>query len=444
MQIPQYIKEILNIINKYGKAYVVGGCVRDSLLGLKPNDWDITTDRLPSEIKEIFKNYKIINNNGEKHGTITIMYQDKQVEITTFREDDRYLDGRHPSSVSFTRTLESDLARRDFTINALAYNPEVGLVDLYDGQSDLKKGIIRTVREAEKRFGEDYLRILRGVRFVSKLGFKMEEETKSASFKLADNILKYISGERIREELKGILLGKNVLNALLDYHEIIFSIIPELKPCYNFNQNNPYHIHDVYTHICYVTSYTKPDFTCRLAALLHDIGKPNCYTEEIKEGRLWGHFYGHPQESYNIAKVICDRLKLSNYEKERVLYLILEHDTPIEVNTRLLRRLIMRTPNEDKDLLYDLLDLKQADLKDHINLKPLDIVNINSKIEEIYQNKLALKITDLAINGSDLINLGYKGKEIGLALKMLLEAVVDEKVLNNRNDLLEYLKNIKG
>lgn len=444
IKVPIYVKEILNIINKYGEAYVVGGCVRDSLLGLTPNDWDITTDRTPQEIKEIFKDYKIFNKNGEKHGTVTILYKDKQIEITTYREDKNYLDGRHPSEVSFTRTLKSDLARRDFTINALAYNEIEGLVDLYGGVCDLKNGLIKTVGDPYKRFSEDYLRILRGVRFASKLGFKMEKETFIASNNLANKILNYISGERIREELKGILLGNNVLDALIRFHNIIFAIIPELKICYKFNQNNPYHIHDVYTHLCYVTSYTKKDFTTRLAALLHDIGKPNTYTYEYRQGRIWGHFYGHPEMSYQISKPILERLKLSTQEETEILFLIKEHDSEINPNKRVIKRLIMRTPNEDKLLLYKLLDLKTADRLDHINIPNLDIVKINDIINTIYLNKEALKITDLDINGNDLIKLGYRGKEIGDMLSSLLELVIDDKLENKHDVLIKYINKLKG
>lgn len=443
IKIPIYVKEILNIINKYGEGYIVGGCVRDSLLGLTPNDWDITTDRMPEEIKEIFKDYKIFNKNGEKHGTVTILYKGKQIEITTYREDKNYLDGRHPSEVSFTRTLKDDLARRDFTINALAYNEITGLVDLYGGVCDLKNGLIKTVGDPYKRFSEDYLRILRGVRFASKLGFKMEKETFVASNNLANKILNYISGERIREELKGILLGNNVLDALIRFHNIIFSIIPELKICYKFNQNNPYHIHDVYTHLCYVTSYTKKDFTTRLAALLHDIGKPNTYTYEYKQGRIWGHFYGHPEMSYQIAKPILDRLKLSTLEKEEVMFLIKEHDSEINPNKRVIKRLIMRTPNEDKLLIYKLLDLKTADRLDHINIPNLDIIKINEMINTIYLNKEALKITDLDINGNDLIKLGYRGKKIGDMLSCLLELVIDDKLENKHDVLIKYINKLK-
>lgn len=440
INLPAYIKEILNILNQKGEAFVVGGCVRDYLLGLTPHDWDITTDRLPEEVKEIFKDYKIINNNGEKHGTVTIIYKNKQVEITTYRIDKDYLDGRHPSTVSFSRSLSNDLARRDFTINALAYNEEKGLVDLYGGLNDLKNGLIKTVRTAEQRFLEDYLRILRGVRFVSKLGFKMETKTYEASVKLAPNILKYISGERVREELKGLLLGKNVLNTLLNYQEIIFAVIPELRPCYKFKQNNPHHKHDVYTHICYVTSYTKPYFTLRLSALLHDIAKPMCYTEEIKGSGVIGHFYGHAEKGVNIVSNICDRLKLSNIEKEEVLYLVKEHDSVILPNKKVLKRLLIRTPSNNIDLIYKLLDLKKADNKDHLMINELNEKEIIKVLDSIIKEKDAIKVTDLAIKGKDLIELGFKGKDIGLMLNKLLDLVIEEKLNNNKEELITYVK----
>ncbi len=440
IKIPQYIKEILAILNSYGEAYVVGGCVRDSLLNLTPNDWDITTDRTPEEIKEIFKDYKIINKNGEKHGTITIFFKRRQIEITTYREDKNYLDGRHPSEVTFTRTLKNDLARRDFTINAMAYNEKIGLVDLFGGITDLKNKLIKTVGDPYKRFSEDYLRIIRGLRFVSKLGFNMEEYTLKASLDLAPKILKYISGERIREELKGILLGYNVFNTLINYKDIIANFIPELKPCFGFNQNNPYHAHDVYCHICYVVSYTKPDFISRLAALLHDIGKPQAYSEEIKDGKIRGHFYNHADISLSISRIIANRLKLSNEEKSKLYYLVKEHDSLIEPNKRLIKRLIIRTPNESKELLFQLLDLKQADQNDHLNVKPLRIKEIVEIINEIYEDNEALKISDLKINGNDLMKLGYQGKEIGQNLKELFNAVLNEEVANDYDELVNYLR----
>ncbi len=438
--LPDYVKEALQLIKSQGgEAYVVGGCVRDSLLGFNPSDWDITTDRLPSEIKAIFANYKIINNNGEKHGTVTVRLANHDIEITTYRQDASYLDGRHPSQVNFTRSLAADLARRDFTINALAYNEEEGLVDLYGGQADLAKQLIKTVGDPYKRFSEDYLRILRGVRFASKLGFKMEEKTFIASQKLAAKITEHVSGERIRTELEGILLGPNVLKSLLRYHTIICAIIPELKACYRFKQNNPYHVHDVYTHIAYVVSYTKPDFTLRLSALLHDIGKPQTYTYEYKQNRIWGHFYNHPQVSYTLAQGVCERLKLSNKEKEEVLYLVLNHDIPLEANKILIKQVLQKVPGQNFALFYKLLDLKLADRQDHINIPPLDIIGIKDIVDEIKQNKEALKVSDLALKGTDLIELGYTGKQIGSVLASLLEAVVEEKVNNDRTSLLNYL-----
>ncbi len=443
IKIPEYIEDILNIINQYGEAYVVGGCIRDSLLGYTPHDWDITTDRLPEEIKEIFKDYKIIDNNGIKHGTVTILYKRKLVEITTYRVETNYSDGRHPDDVAFTRNLANDLARRDFTINALAYNNKSGLIDLYGGIEDLNNKIIRTVGNPEDRFKEDYLRILRGVRFVSKLNFNMEKSTFDASLKLSPNILKYISGERIREELKGILLGPNVLNTLLEYHDIIFSIIPELKECYKFEQNNIHHMHDVYTHICYVVSYTKPIFETRLAALLHDIGKPKAYTEEIRDGKIIGHFYDHQIISTDMGRVICNRVKLSNEEKRKVLYLVLEHDSPIGDSKRQLKSLIMRTPEESKELVYMLIDLKMADNKDHSIKRDIDFEEIKKEIEQIFIAQEALKITDLKINGLDLINSGYSGSEIGNKLKEVLNLVVDGELKNDRDILLAYINKRK-
>ena len=436
-KLPSYVNLALDILNSKGEAFIVGGCVRDLLLGREPHDYDITTNLKPYEVQELFKDYKQFNNNGLSHGTVTVLIDSYPLEITTYRIDGKYSDGRHPSSVDFTDDLKLDLSRRDFTINAMAYNSNLGLIDFFNGISDLKTGIIRTVGDPYKRFNEDYLRILRALRFKGRFKFNIETNTKYSMQLLAPN-LNLISSERINQELHQILISDDILNILLDYKEIIKAIIPEMEKNFDFNQYSKWHFHDVYSHIAYVTSYVKQDFTLRLAALLHDIGKGYCFQEELIDGKLVRHFRGHAEKSCEISRVILNRLRVSNEEKEEILYLILNHDYPLE-SDKSIKKLILKTKDRSLDLILKLIDLKEADHKDHL-INSYDIDNLRNRVIYIYNSLDALTIKDLKINGNDLINLGIKGPKIGFYLNECFNKVFNNELQNDHKILLEYIK----
>lgn len=441
INLPQYIKKAISVIKENNKeAYVVGGCVRDSILGKIPYDWDITTNMVPEEIKQAFSKYKIVDRNGEKHGTVAIMIDENIIEITTYRSDLDYLDGRHPWKIEFVTSLETDLVRRDFTINALAYNDEEGLIDLTGGIKDIDEKRIKCIGKAVDRFNEDYLRILRALRFSSTLGFELDEETTSAIHMLKEK-LKTISSERIKKELEGILTGKDIFRVLCEFKDVFGIIIPELVKCFNFDQKSKYHRHDVYMHTCYVVSNTKPDFITRMAALLHDIGKPTSYTEEFVEGMVRRHFYGHAEASCNLSKVILKRLKFSNEEIFELLYLIKHHDVKLTADKKMIRRQMSKTPENSLQLFCYLLDLKQADRKDHINYdEEIDFEEIKRLAFEIKEENECLSIKDLDVDGNDMMKIGIHGKKIKEALNNLLQLVIEEEIENKKDKLLVKAK----
>lgn len=438
INIPKNIKLALEIIQTKGEAYIVGGCVRDSLLGKKPNDYDITTNLLPSEIIELFKNYKIINNNGLKHGTVSVIINHEIIEITTFRTEGNYLDGRHPSSVNFTRNLKEDLLRRDFTINAMAYNENEGLIDYYDGISDLNKKIIRTVRDPYLRFEEDYLRILRALRFKVKLNFEIEEETKKAMLVNSNNLSK-ISNERIFSELSTIMLADNIDKLIIEFLPIFLFIFPELEITIDFDQKSKWHTKTLFNHLLSVCNNTPKDLALRLAALFHDIGKATCYTEEIVDNKVVRHFIHHNEESKIITKKILELLKVPNSLKDEVLFLVLYHDYNISSEKSIKR--ILNEIKDDNKLIYfeKLLLLKKADYSDHAIYEEINYDDYLKLAEDIISNSKLLKITDLAINGYDLINLGYKGSKIKETLNKVLEEVNYNNLENKKEILLSFI-----
>lgn len=428
--------EIIQLNN--GLGYVVGGCVRDFLLGAFAHDYDITTSLLPEETENAFKDYKRIDNNGKNHGTITVVIDKEVIEITTFRNDVN-CDGRH-AAVRFSKSLSDDVRRRDFTINALAYNNAEGVIDLVGGIKDLEKKIIRTVGNPEDRFKEDYLRILRALRFSSRLSFKIEDETKKAIFNNYKNLDK-LSKERVLSELNGILVGENVLNILLEYKEVFCFLINELTDMVSFDHMSIYHRHDVYTHTAYVVSYTKPDFETRLAGLLHDIGKPNC---AVLGADGYRHYPNHPLESYRLAKTILKKLGVSNKVYNNVLYLVLYHDETIKENVVDVKRILSLTPGNSFELFSKLIDLKKADYKDHINLDRLDIPNLDNIYNiarNIIETNNPYRISDLAINGTDLMDMGINGIDVRYSLEFLIEEVILNRVSNNKEDLIKHLIN---
>lgn len=429
----KYISDKL-IANGF-KAYLVGGAVRDFLLKKKCHDLDIATSALPEQICSVFsKEKKVLS--GLKHGTVGVICFGKIYEVTTFRKDNEYLDHRRPSSVEFVSDLKEDLARRDFTVNALAYSEKEGIIDYFGGTRDLKNKTIRCVNDPSKRFKEDALRILRAMRFSSQLSFKVDFKTEQAVFNDKE-LLKSISAERITEELYKILTGNNVYEVLTKFREVIAVIIPEIVPCFDFEQRSVFHSLTVYEHIAKSVEMARRDKTIRLALLLHDIGKPNCFTLDEK-GR--GHFYGHPKVSVEIAKPVLKRLKVDKETYFTVLKLIERHDEVLPENAIAVKTALRELGDKKFGML---LSLQEADTKAHskkairIRLKHLnEIKRIYSLIKSENQ---CYSLKMLAVNGDDLNAIGISGKQTGETLNFLLDAVINEKVKNIKEDLINFL-----
>lgn len=431
IKLPETIKFVLCKLEKNGfSAYAVGGAVRDYILGNPANDWDVTTSALPDETEKVFSGFKVLKT-GIKHGTVTVIANGCPVEITTFRKESGYTDNRHPDNVEFVSDLAEDLKRRDFTVNSLAYNEKEGLIDLYGGLSDLKNEIIRTVGDPRERFSEDALRILRAVRFSSKLGFTIEEKTYAAAKELKEN-LKNVSAERIFSEFTKTLCGKNVKNALLFYHEIITEIIPEMKPCVGFEQHSKWHLYDVYEHIVRSVEYIRPTAELRLTMFFHDIGKPDCFFTRDGEG----HFYGHPEVSAEKTDKILRRLKAPTAFREEVVFLVKNHDVRLsdsEIKNR-------KKLNEiGKERFFLLLDVKKADNAAQgtalAEKEGKEIDKIRAIAEKIIENGEVYDIKQLKISGEDLIKTGFSGKEIGEEMEKLLNACMENNLGNDEESL---------
>jgi len=436
--------ELLKKLNKAGfEAYYVGGCVRDMLMNRTPHDIDITTNALPEEIMDVFSDFHVTPT-GIKHGTVTVMHSGIPYEITTYRIDGEYTDMRRPDSVRFTSSLEEDLIRRDFTMNAIAMNYEGGITDPFGGARDIENGIIRCAGEPEKRFTEDALRILRCVRFASKLGFDVEPMTAEAVHRLKGG-LDFVARERVREELDGIICGEACVQAMLEFSDVIVQIIPEFQPCIGFQQHSPYHCYDVWEHTVRAVSgapCTSP--LLRRTMLFHDIGKPQSF---VLDDEGYGHFYGHPGVSLTIAENVLTRLKYSNVVRDEVLTLVKYHDYPIvPVEDGVEDKYLLRSLRKfGESTLKNLLKLKRADnLAKGVNVKGrLDTIDImERRLDQLIAQKPCFCLKDLALNGNDLIALGLNGKQIGEALNSLLDAVVDGRVENDREALIKYFKNI--
>ena len=434
IRMPLGARTIINTLWSKGfEAYLVGGCVRDSFRDVYPKDWDICTNARPEKVKRCLEDYRIFDT-GIKHGTVTVVVYGEPYEVTTYRVDGKYTDHRHPDSVSFTASLEEDLARRDFTINAMAYSELTGLIDPFGGLEDVNSRFIRCVGDADKRFEEDPLRILRAMRFSSVLGFIIEEET-SLAMSRNKKKLDYVSKERIRDELCKMLMGEHALEVLYHFFDIVFHILPEMRPCYGFAQNNPYHTYTIYGHILHaVDAYKGNDLTVRLALLLHDIGKPNCYTEDEKGG----HFKGHAPVSRDIAEQILDRLKFDNQTKHDVLELVLFHDAEIKATPRVVRKWLNRIGEKQFNRL---LDVRRADIKAHAPGTQYDrldeCVKVKLLTEDIIEQRQCFSLKDLKINGDDIINMGVlEGKEVGDILKYLLDEVIEGNIPNKHHMLM--------
>lgn len=435
--LPDSVRQIISRLEDKGfKAYAVGGAVRDSLSGKTPQDWDVATSALPEKIIEIFNDYTVIPT-GLKHGTVTVRIEGENFEITTFRSDGDYVDCRHPSRVDFVSDITQDLRRRDFTVNAMAYNEKDGLIDLYGGLDDIKGGILRAVGDACERFEEDALRILRCLRFVSSTGFSVEEKTLKAMREKA-NLLKNVSAERVFAELDKILLGEHVQKALTVCPEVIFIVIPELERCYGFLQHSKWHLYDVYKHTVIATASVSADRNLRWCMLLHDIGKPDKF---FLDDKGQGHFYGHPELSEKMALKVFKRLKAPNDLTKKVCELIKYHDRPFAIDRKKLKRDLSKF---GKELTLGLLQVKIADNNGQgtqIALAESDnVLKVKEIVLDVINSGECYTLKDLEIDGKDVERFGFKGKQVGEVLSAVLSDVLSDNLPNERQRLLQSLE----
>lgn len=439
IKLPSFAEKVIERLEQAGfEAYAVGGCVRNPLMGLPSSDCDITASALPSETKEIFSDMRVVET-GLKHGTVTVISEDGEAEITTFRTETGYNDFRHPDNVTFTRNINDDLARRDFTVNAVAYSPNKGIVDLYGGIDDLKNNILRCVGDPEKRFEEDALRIIRGLRFMSVYGFKPEKET-DAAFHTKKELLREISAERINVELCKLLCGKSryLERVLLDYYDVLSVVIPEISACHGFLQHTHYHNRDVWEHIVSSVCSIEPVDYLRLTMLIHDLGKPYCY--QFYNGE--GHFKGHAAVSAEICEKIMSNLRFDNATAKKVLFLVERHDMIIKNDPVLIKKHLSRFGG---DLYLDLIKVHIADDMAKAEIAQGRISEYNDAAQtarQIIAEKDCFSLKNLALNGNDIKEMGYKGKEIGEALDLLLNGVIEGKCVNSPEELRLYLDSI--
>ena len=441
MNINKGAEKIINILEDNGyEAYAVGGCIRDTLMGKIPNDWDITTNCMPDDMIRCFDGYRIIDT-GLKHGTVTVLIDGQGYEVTTYRQDGEYTDNRHPDQVTFVTDLASDLSRRDFTINAMAYNHKRGLVDLFGGKEDIEKKIIRCVGSPEKRFSEDALRILRALRFASVLDFSIDQATSQAILDLKDS-LDNISKERINVEFTKLLCGKRNVEIIRDYFDVICVFIPEMKPMKGFDQKTRWHIYDVLEHTLNSLQYTNDDFIVKMTMLLHDIGKPHMFTMDERGG----HFFGHQAESGKMAREILNRLRYDKNTTSTIVKLICEHDNRFDSNPKKIKRMLNKLGLDDTRRL---IVIQKAD---NLSQNPefvrngmLALIESEKIIDKIIEEGQVFSLAQLAISGKDLIDMGLKpGPEVGLILQTLLEDVSDGNLENSKDvlcgEVLKYLK----
>ena len=435
MYLPDYVRVCLDALEQAGfQAWAVGGCVRDAILGLTPNDYDLCTDARPDQTEAVFAGYSLILN-GKKHGTVGVILDKNVVEITTFRTEGDYRDNRHPEWVEFVPDIKQDLARRDFTVNAMAWSPKRGFADPFGGREDLKSHILRAVGDPEKRFREDSLRILRGARFAVKYRLEPEAATEKAMTALAP-LMDNLARERVWDELCKLILLADASD-LLRFAPVVTQVIPELCPLIGFDQKNRHHIYDIYTHTAQVVQGVPRELTLRWAALLHDIGKPASFTLG-DDGQ--GHFYGHAAISAEMADGILRRLKAPTALRERVVLLIDKHMVWLEVSKSAIRRWISRLGPEAMD---QLMTLQEADTGGKGTEDPAEnpyFSGIRAIMDQIEAENACLTLKDLAVNGHDLMALGLKGREIGNALNRLLSLVLEDAVPNERAALMAALQ----
>lgn len=440
MDMPKNVDTAINLLQSAGfEAYAVGGCVRDSLLGKIPNDWDITTSAKPEDMKSVFINFHCIDT-GIKHGTVTVVIDGEPLEITTFRLDGEYEDNRHPKSVTFTSNLGADLGRRDFTVNAMAYSKMTGTVDLFGGQNDLKNGIIRCVGDPDRRFNEDALRILRALRFASALDFEIEEKTAQSLLKNR-TLLGNISEERIAKELLKLVCGKGAKRILTDFAPVLFEILPELQPMYKNSHDNPHHCYDIYEHTLIAVESIDPEPTLRFAMLLHDCGKPA--VKKFDENGV-AHFYGHQRISAEISAQILARLKVSNKFRDEILFLVSNHDRwELYENTEKMPRYLSKF---GLDGVLKLLKVMRADVlaqSPEYRYRLDQIADAEKTAKNLAEQKPCLSLRELQINGRTLMDIGIpQGRKLGAVLAQLLDEVIDGVTKNTQEALTTRAREI--
>lgn len=443
VEVPAPVNYIIQELEKCGhEAYMVGGCVRDSVLGRKPHDYDICTSATPDEILKAFPDEEIIPT-GLQHGTVTILINKEPFEVTTYRIDGDYSDNRRPDNVTFTKNLVEDLRRRDFTINAMAYNPKTGLIDPFNGMEDIKYKKIRCVGSAEDRFNEDALRILRAIRFEAQLGFAGLPETMFEIERQYDR-LKNISIERINSEFCKIVASEQFCVELVLYPNVFSLFIPELKDLIGFQQNNPYHAYDVFDHTVHaIEKCESDDLVVRLAVFFHDFGKPHSY-QDGEDGIR--HFKGHGKVSAEITDSIMKRLRFDNETRNNVVELVYYHDATFEVGNKYIKRWL----NKIGEIQFRrLLEIRKADIKgqkpDYEESRIEKVNNIENILEEILSEKSCFSLKDLAVNGNDVKEVMKlkEGKDIGYWLNEILKRVIDGELENNKYDLVYWMTGVR-
>ena len=434
IQLPEGAAFVVDRLTHAGyPAYVVGGCVRDALLGIAPKDWDVCTAATPEEMQRVFAGCHVVET-GLKHGTLTVVVNHVPYEVTTFRVDGDYTDHRHPDHVTFVADVREDLARRDFTVNAMAYHPDTGLVDAFQGREDLAAGVIRCVGDPGKRFGEDALRILRALRFASVYGFAIDEQTSRAVHSLKTT-LHGVAAERIRVELGKLLCGRGAETILRDYADVILEVLPALAPMVGFDQRTPYHRYDVWEHTIRAVGAVAPVETLRWTMLLHDSGKPACFT---LDERGQGHAFGHGERSVEIAREAMALLRVDNATRDRVLTLVARHDMPLSGSPVLLRRCLH---DMGEEALRQLIEVQRADERAK-GVTPPEVIDaraqaLHAALDTVLATNPCVTLKQLALRGSDLAQAGVPGgKAVGECLRYLLERVMEDPAQNDRETLM--------
>ncbi len=429
---------LIAALNQAGyQAWFVGGCVRDCLLGRTPPDWDICTDATPAQTQAIFSHLRVYRT-GEQHGTITVVNGSDRYEITTFRRETAYSDHRRPDAVHFVSSLREDLLRRDFTINAMAYHPTLGLADYFDARADLRQRILRCVGNADARFEEDALRILRALRFAGRFSLRIESNTARAIHEKKTR-LRAIAAERVWTELKAILLAQDIDAILADYADVFAEIMPEIRPMFAFPQATPHHNADVWTHTLRVVRQVPQNVTLRFAAVLHDSGKPHCFTVDAC---ATAHFHAHAAHSQTLANQILLRLKCDNRTRTRVETLIAMHDTDLPTTRAGVLQLLGRVSH---DTLFELVKLRRADVLGQSEFRRAEklaaLAAFDDLLRQVLSDSPCFSLHQLAINGRDLSSIGVPvGREMGQLLQLALEAVMLGEVENEREALLKWVQ----